>query len=322
MHLPDGLFHHSLCRSRGLGAQTPHEGGPMSSSARRKTGFIVTGVAVALAGLSLAYAYWSYLANPWTRDGQVQAQVIQVSPRVSGPVVDLPIKNNQFVKEGELLLAIDPRTFQARVDQLAALVGKASAATAEARDQYERVKRAYDSDRGGAVSRLTYVEKENALRAAEASQKEAEADLASAQLDLDFTRLISPADGYVTNLKLQPGSNTVADRPALALIAVETFRVYGFFKETQIARIRTGDKAMVRLMSYPGMPLDGEVESLGWGIAQRNGSTGIDLLPNVSPSFDWIRLAQRIPVIVRLGKLPEGVELRVGTTATVIVTRS
>ena len=72
-------------------------------------------------------------------------------------------------------------------------------------------------------------------------------------------------------------------------------------------------------MTYPDQPLEGRVDSLGWGIAQQDGSTGFDLLPNISPTFEWIRLAQRVPVRIHLDPLPEGVELRVGTTASVLV---
>ncbi len=61
--------------------------------------------------------YWDYVANPWTRDGQVRANVIQITSRVSGPIVNLPIRDNQFVKAGDLLFEIDPRTFQASLDQ-------------------------------------------------------------------------------------------------------------------------------------------------------------------------------------------------------------
>ena len=86
--------------------------------------------------------------------------------------------------------------------------------------------------------------------------------------------------------------------------------------------MRKGDKAIVTLMSYPESPIDGHVDSLGWGIAQQDGSTGYDLLPNVSPTFEWIRLAQRIPVRIHLDNVPETVQLRVGTTASVLVKTS
>jgi multidrug resistance efflux pump len=67
------------------------------------------------------------------------------------------------------------------------------------------------------------------------------------------------------------------------------------------------------------MPLEGRVDSLGWGIAQQDGSTGEDLLPAISPTFEWIRLAQRVPVRIHLSEVPDGINLRVGTTASVLV---
>ena len=100
---------------------------------------------------------------------------------------------------------------------------------------------------------------------------------------------------------------------------VNSYWVHGFFRETLIGRIQPGNQAVITLMSYPDSPLTGIVDSIGWGIAQQDGSTGQDLLPSISPTFEWIRLAQRIPVRVHLETIPDGVELRVGTTASVLV---
>ena len=129
----------------------------------------------------------------------------------------------------------------------------------------------------------------------------------------------APVDGYVTNLNLRLGSQAVDNQPALALVDVSTFRVDGFFRENSIGNIRPGDQAVITLMSYPDQPLEGYVDSLGWGIAQQDGSTGADLLPNISPTFEWIRLAQRVPVRILLDEVPEEIKLRVGTTASVLV---
>jgi multidrug resistance efflux pump len=118
---------------------------------------------------------------------------------------------------------------------------------------------------------------------------------------------------------LRLGSHAVANQPVLALVDINSFWINGFFKETLIGKFRKGDKAIVTLMTYPDTPIEGSVESIGWGIAQQDGSTGSELLPNISPTFDWIRLAQRVPVRIKLNSVPEGVELRVGTTASVMV---
>jgi multidrug resistance efflux pump len=154
---------------------------------------------------------------------------------------------------------------------------------------------------------------------ANASVREAKAQVRDAELNLEFTEVRAPVDGYVTNLNLRLGSQAVTNQPALALVDINSFWIHGFFRETSIGRIAKGDKAIVTLMAYPDDPLEGYVESLGWGIAQQDGSTGPDLLPTVSPTFEWIRLAQRVPVRVHLTDIPEGVELRVGTTGSVLV---
>ncbi|MCK5383644.1 MAG: HlyD family secretion protein, partial [Gammaproteobacteria bacterium] len=135
----------------------------------------------------------------------------------------------------------------------------------------------------------------------------------------EFTRIKAPVDGYVTNLNLRIGSQAVTNQPALALVDINSYWVHGFFKENSIEDIREGNKAIVTLMSYPDTPLEGYVDSLGWGIAQQDGSTGDDLLPNVSATFEWIRLAQRVPVRIHLVDVPDNVALRVGTTASVLV---
>jgi multidrug resistance efflux pump len=154
-----------------------------------------------------------------------------------------------------------------------------------------------------------------------AQVREGKAEVLSAELNLEFTQKKAPVDGYVTNLNLRLGSQAVENQPIMALVDVNSYWVTGFFRENYIEGIRKGDRAIVTLMSYPDKPLEGEVDSIGWGIAQDDGSTGFDLLPNISPTFEWIRLAQRVPVRIHfdLTKLPEGVQLRVGTTASVLV---
>jgi multidrug resistance efflux pump len=149
----------------------------------------------------------------------------------------------------------------------------------------------------------------------------AKAKVRTAELNLDFTQQKAPVDGYVTNLNLRLGSQAVENQPIMALVDVNSYWVTGFFRENYIEDVGKGDRAIITLMTYPDKPIEGRVDSLGWGIAQDDGSTGFNLLPNISPTFEWIRLAQRVPVRVHLDldKLPEGIQLRVGTTASVLV---
>jgi len=279
---------------------------------------VVTLVVVALAAVVLACLFRNHIKHPWTRDGQVRAQVIQIAPRVSGPIVELPIADNGTVRKGDLLFKIDPRTYEAAVEQAQAAVSVAQAAAAEATIAAERVRGIYAKDKG-AVPELYVIGLEKARDAAEATVVQARASLTNAVLNLEFTEVRAPADGHIANLRLRPGSQVVANQSALALIDLHSFWIHGFFKETQIRHVDVGDPVVVKLMAYPKQPLEGVVESVGWGIAQQDGSPGVDLLPNVNPTFDWIRLAQRIPVRVKLTDIPEEVELRVGTTASVLI---
>ena len=290
----------------------------------------VTGSIVLLAALVLSFKYSNYVNNPWTRDGQVCAEVVQVTPRVSGPIVNLPIRDNQFVKTGDLLFEIDPRTFQASLDQVSAAVQQAESVIKEIDSEIEKNKAEFERQQELLPQRATSqksVERAEAnyevslekRKGALASLAQAQASLRQAELDLEFTQIKAPVDGYVTNLNLRLGSNAVANQPSLALVDVNSYWVHGFFKETLIAKIHNGDKVIVTLMAYPNSPIKGHVDSLGWGIAQQDGSTGFELLPNVSPTFEWIRLAERVPVRVHLDEIPKEIQLRVGTTASVQV---
>ncbi|NBC32336.1 MAG: biotin/lipoyl-binding protein [Alphaproteobacteria bacterium] len=350
---------------------------------------LISGAIILAAIAVVAWRYWDYLANPWTRDGQVRAQVVQIAPRVSGPIVQLPIADNQRIEAGDLLFQIDPRVYNAQLaqaqagldqtqDEIAALqqqieearaaVDLADAAIAQVNASLDGLQarvtetateagrvqtllqdgnvaqRTYDEAAADAdVAQSNLAEAQDRLLQANAQKAEAQAALAAviadlgtpgddnprlraaqaalqeAQLNLEFTRVEAPVSGYVTNLTLQIGSQAVADQPSLALINSDSFWVHGFFRETVVAEIQPGNRAIVTLMSYPGRPLEGRVDSIGWGISRQDGSTGYDLLPDISPSFDWIRLAQRVPVRVELTDVPDDVTLRVGTTASVLV---
>mgnify|MGYP001820031873 CR=1 FL=1 len=280
--------------------------------------YLVTLGAVALAGYVLAMMFQEYLFHPWTRDAHVRAQVIKITPRVSGPIVELPVSDNQAVRKGDLLFKIDPRTFTLAIEQAEAKLKQARASAMVSLDQATRARDLHKRDKG-AISEQALVRKENNLLVSNADVDVALANLHAAQLDLEFTEVRAPVDGYITNLKLRQGTQTVANQPALALIDTASFWVQGFFKETQIRHVRSGNQATIKLMTYPDQPLDGVVENMGWGISQQDGQSDADLLPTINPTFDWIRLAQRIPVRIRLTAIPEEVALRVGTTASVFI---
>jgi multidrug resistance efflux pump len=279
---------------------------------------LLSGAIVLIAVGVVLYKYWDYVTNPWTRDGQVRAQVIQINPRISGPLVKLPIVDNQQVKAGDLLFVIDPRTYQSDVDEAKAALAQATVEVDEARDLADRAVK-INKQNVGAISERSLIAKQNSLRNAQNASTKAQAHLDGANLNLEFTEVRAPVDGYVTHLKLRLGSQAVANQPALALVDVNSYWVDAYFRENYIAGISPGDRAIVTLMSYPDRPLEGRVDSHGWGISQDDGTTANDLLPSISATFEWIRLAQRVPVVVHLLEVPDDVKLLVGTTASVLV---
>lgn len=263
--------------------------------------------------------YEHYLNNPWTRDGQVRSQVIQITPRVTGMITAIHVKDNQFVKQGDLLFEIDPSTYELKVKQAEARLKRAIEASRGYKTEYERLKSIYAKDKG-AVSQKDLIRSEVNYFKSLADIENAKESLNTAKLNLEFTKVKAPVDGWVSNINFQIGSQATANQPLMALVDKKSFWIFGFFREDTIKDVHEGDEAIVTLMAYPDTPLQGKVESIAWGIAPRDGNPGKNLLPSIQPVFQWIRLAQRIPVRIELDEpLPKGVVLRVGMSATVLV---
>lgn len=283
--------------------------------------FLIIAVNIVILGgaIWLGYQkYQDYFNNPWTRDGQVRANVIKVAPRVSGPIVDVAVADNQPVKAGDLLFVIDPETYQVALSQAQVSLEKTIVSSRGKKIEYDRLKDIRAKDRG-AVSHKDLIRREIAYEESLLQIKAAEEQLKSAKLNLSYTKVYASVDGFVSNLDIRTGTQAVANQPLLALIDSSSFWVFGFFRENQLANIHPGSEARVTLMSHPDTPIKARVDSIGWGIAPKDGTVGYNLLPNVNPVFQWIRLAQRIPVRITITELPQGVDLRFGLTASIMV---
>lgn len=280
---------------------------------RHLIGFIATAL-IAVLAVAIGRTLWvHYMDEPWTRDGRVRAEIVNVAPDVSGAVVDLPIADNMFVKKGQVLMRIDPAHYRVAVEQ-----AEAAVAARKAQWQMRRADAARRADMDSLV--VSKENRENATSAAssaEALYREAVAALDAAKLNLSRTTVISPVDGYVTNLSIFRGDYANAGTPKLAIVDSHSFWVYGYFEETKLPRVRIGDKTEIRLMS--GGVLQGHVESISRGIYDRDNPQSRELVADVNPTFNWVRLAQRVPVRIHIDKIPDGLVLAAGTTCTVIV---
>jgi RND family efflux transporter MFP subunit len=254
-----------------------------------------------------------YEVDPWTRDGRVKAYVVQVAPDVTGPVTTVYVHDNQEVKAGQPLFEIDRARFELALRQAEATVQAAQAALAQAQRENKR-----NTQLDNLVSQETREQGQTRSDQAHAALAQAEVNRDTANLNLARTRVTSTVDGFVTNLDLRVGGYATASHPVLAVVDRHSFYVEGYFEETKLPRIHLGDRVRVALMGAK-VDLSGHVESFAEGIADRDRSTGANLLPNVNPTFNWVRLAQRIPVRVALDAVPADMRLVAGQTATVQV---
>lgn len=265
----------------------------------------------------VSYQYYStYTQSPWTRDGQVQSYVISITPRVTGQVTSVHVQDNADVKQGDLLFEIDDSLYKVAYDKAIAEEQQAKASLERARNEEQRAV-SLELRSPGSVPVLTINNLDNAIEAAQANLELAQATVKEALLNLEYTKVYAPEDGYITNLNLRVGSHVVANSPVVALIDKNSFWIEAYFKETDLKGVNVDNEAQIVLMTHDDVVIEGTVQSIGFGIAKQDGSTGVDLLPNVNPNFQWIRLAQRIPVKIQLDDIPEYIQLRVGMTASV-----
>ncbi|GAB2890847.1 HlyD family secretion protein [Paraburkholderia jirisanensis] len=300
--------------------------------------------AILIVALLLVHEIWQrYMYAPWTRDGRLRANVINISTDVSGLVKEVRVRDNQLVHKGDVLFVLDPDRFRYALDQANADVARALAQQKQAsaqlaasnadyrmrRDQATR-RKSLSGDVVSEESRSDYslqaeqsyavLDSANAaFAAARANLQQAVVRQQIAQLDMVRSEARAPTDGYIANLDLYPGDFAHAGVARMALVDSNSFWVYGYFEETKIQGVRVGDKATIRLMSGD-IELDGHVDSIASAIVDRDNPSGTgNLLANVDPVFTWVRLAQRVPVRIHLDRVPSGVHLAMGTTCTVIL---
>jgi multidrug resistance efflux pump len=273
----------------------------------------VTLVIVLLAVLGARSMWRRSEAQPWTRDGRVRADIVQVAPDVSGLVTEVRVTDNQPVRRGEVLFVIDRPRFQLALEQAEGALATSRATLAQAEREDRR-----NHALGDLVPTETVEEgaaKVEQLRAALA-QAIAARDVAA--LNLQRTAVVAPVDGIVTNTEMRPGDYLTAGHPAMALVYGGSLHVDGYFEETKLPAVRVGDPARVELMGV-AVPVMGHVESIAGGVEDRERGPSGDLLANINPTFSWVRLPQRIPVRIAVDRIPAGVRLIPGSTATVVV---
>ena len=311
-------------------------------------------VLVVAFGLYAGRRVWlHYQVEPWTRDGRIRADVVGIAPDVNGLVTSVAVVHDQTVKRGQLLFTIDRDRFELALRQADTAVTTAQASVGVQKANITVQKAAIANHRAAlaeaqreaarndtlsalvsrevteqshtkvtqeqaalAQSEAAVVQAEAAVTQAEAALAQAQAARAVAALNLDRTEVHAPADGFLSDVTVRVGDYVAPGKAVMALVDAASVRVEGYFEETKMPHLHVGQAVEVRLMGEE-TPIRGHIQSISPAIEDRERGPSSNLLPNVNPTFSWVRLAQRIPVRIALDKVPSGIRLIAGRTASV-----
>jgi len=275
---------------------------------------LITGVTV-LVALILGWSlWWHYFRSPWTRDGRVRVEVVNIAAQISGQVVSLPVIDNQRVKKGDVLFEIEPSDYQLALAQAQANVQSREFQQSIALEDSERRQKLGAQ----AISAEEKNTSQSSFLVSQAAYQSAIAARDQAKINLDRCIIRSPVNGYVTDLTLRIGDYATPGQTKLTVVDSDSFWIVGYFEETKLSHIRVGDYAHVRLMGWHP-EVAGHVESISRGIADTNSGENAEGLANVDPIFTWVRLAQRIPVRIHIDKVPNKVLIAAGQTCTIVI---
>ncbi|SQJ20294.1 Inner membrane protein yibH [Serratia rubidaea] len=272
---------------------------------------------VIVCAIAICAGWWLwnyYMQSPWTRDGKVRAELVNITPEVSGRLTKITVHDNQYVSAGSLIFSLDAEPYRIALANAEAALAKAQSDLAKAEHEAARrrgLPRDVISSEALDAANLT-------AQAMKAAYKAAQANLAQAKWNLSKTQIYAPTDGYITNLQARVGNYASTGTPLVALVDVHSFYVLGYFEETKLKHIKEGNKADITL--YNGnVPLQGQVESIGRAIYDQSVENGGNLLMDVKPNVPWVRLAQRVPVRIKLLNVPADLPLVAGTTCTISI---
>jgi RND family efflux transporter MFP subunit len=288
--------------------------GRVARFAREALKTVATLLILILAVLAAVVIWDSYITAPWTRDGSVRVQVARIASQVSGQITEVRVVDNQYVHQGDVLYVIDPFDFQVALD-----TGNAQLRQKAADQQVKQM----EAERRQHLSNLATTPEQQQIYAGSAIEAQAAFDaaqqqLAQADINLKRTQVRSPVNGYVTNLLMRVGDYAQAGTNNISVIDADSYWIDGYFEETKMAHVCIGDRAEAALMGYRD-PIEGRIQTVTRGISVSNATPSTQGLPNVDPVYTWVRLAQRVPVRIKITDVPPGIPLVSGMTATVTV---
>jgi len=276
--------------------------------------YAITLILVVIAVMIIFRAWVYYTESPWTRDAKFAADVVAISPDVTGLITDVKVYDNQFVKQGQTLFEIDRPRFQEALNEAQANVDYYQSVVNEKRREAARRNQLGSV----ALSKEAVEQANNTLQTSEQQLAQATAARDLAQIDLNRTDVKAPADGWVTNLNVYGGEFINRGSVAVALVKAQTFYVLAYMEETKLHGVRPGDRAEITPLGS-NTELRGSVDSIAAGVTNSSSSVDSKGMATVDSNLEWVRLAQRVPVRIHLDQQP-GNHYPAGTTATVVVT--
>ena len=286
----------------------------MKALIRKIARYAITILLVIIAVVIIFRAWVFYTESPWTRDARFAADVVAISPDVTGLITEVPVHDNQLVKKGDTLFVVDRPRYQKALDQAQADVEYYQALVSEKRREAGRRNQLGTS----AMSREAIEQSNNDLQTSEHQLAKSVATRDLAKIDLERTTVKAPSDGWVTNLNVYQGEFITRGSVAVALVQQHSFYVLAYLEETKLHGVEKGFRAEVTPLGS-NIVLRGTVDSVAAGVTNSSSSVDSKGMATVDSNLEWVRLAQRVPVRIRLDQQP-GNRFPAGTTATVVIT--
>ncbi|THB85624.1 p-hydroxybenzoic acid efflux pump subunit AaeA [Pantoea allii] len=286
----------------------------MKALIRKIARYAITILLVIIAIVIIFRAWVFYTESPWTRDARFAADVVAISPDVTGLITEVPVHDNQLVKKGDTLFVVDRPRYQKALDQAQADVEYYQALVSEKRREAGRRNQLGTS----AMSREAIEQSNNDLQTSEHQLAKSVATRDLAVIDLERTTVKAPSDGWVTNLNVYQGEFITRGSVAVALVQQHSFYVLAYLEETKLHGVEKGFRAEVTPLGS-NIVLRGTVDSVAAGVTNSSSSVDNKGMATVDSNLEWVRLAQRVPVRIRLDQQP-GNRFPAGTTATVVIT--
>ncbi len=277
---------------------------------------------------------WRYLdAYESTDDAQVDGHIAPISARISGTIASVMVQDTDYVKAGSLIAQIDPRDAQTALASARANLAQAKAQLASARAAYAaslskiRQSEATDTQASNDAARYESLfkmhvvsnwEHEDKVRAATVAEAALESDRASAQaastliasreaavsaaqaavdqalLNLEYTRIVAPMSGVVGKKTVETGQQVQPGQQLLAIVPLDDIWVTANFKETQIRRMKPGQRATIYVDAI-GRTYQGYIEGIGGASGEK-----YSLMPPENATGNYVKVVQRLPIRIRL----------------------